>query len=203
MSDHPKSDTHPHPHAHPRPQLIVLVGPSGVGKDTVLKALATKMKNLWVSVSVTTRPPRPGEVDGVSYDFISNEEFDAMVNVNELLEWAEYAGARYGTPKAPIDLHIAQGKVVVLEIELEGARQVRANAPDARFVLLAPPSIDELKRRLATRGTESPAEQEARLAKALVELAASDEFEAVIVNDSVEQAADDLLAFALSSSNSK
>jgi guanylate kinase len=179
------------------------VGPSGVGKDTVLKALATKMKNLWVSVSVTTRPPRPGEVDGVSYDFISNEEFDAMVNVNELLEWAEYAGARYGTPKAPIDLHIAQGKVVVLEIELEGARQVRANAPDARFVLLAPPSIDELKRRLATRGTESPAEQEARLAKALVELAASDEFEAVIVNDSVEQAADDLLAFALSSSNSK
>jgi guanylate kinase len=183
---------------HARPQLVVLVGPSGVGKDTVLKELGTKIKNLWVSVSVTTRPPRPGEVDGVSYDFISDEEFDAMVSVNELLEWAEYAGARYGTPKAPIDLHIAQGNVVVLEIELAGARQVRANAPQARYVLLAPPSIDELRRRLANRGTESPQEQEARLEKALVELAASDEFDAVIVNDTVEQAAEDLLAFMTS-----
>jgi guanylate kinase len=137
-------------------------------------------------------------VDGVSYDFISDEEFDAMVSVNELLEWAEYAGARYGTPKAPIDLHIAQGKVVVLEIELAGARQVRPNAPQARYVLLAPPSIDELRRRLANRGTESPHEQEARLEKALVELAASDEFDAVIVNDTVEQAAEDLLTFIAS-----
>ena len=182
----------PRPHA----QLIVLVGPSGVGKGTVLRELATMMPNLWVSVSVTTRLPRDGETHGRDYEFISDQEFDALIAANELLEWAEYAGARYGTPKSPIDLHIADGKVVVLEIELAGARQVRAAAPQARFVLLAPPSIDELKRRLASRGTEDPSAQAERLAEGAKELAAEDEFDAVIVNTDVKQAAAELLSFA-------
>ncbi len=181
----------------PHPQLIVLVGPSGVGKGTVLGELAKMMPNLWVSVSVTTRPPRPDETNGVDYDFISDEEFDALIETNELLEWAEYAGARYGTPKAPIDLHIADGKVVVLEIELAGARQVKASAPWARFVLLTPPSVEELKHRLAKRATEDPTAQAARLNQGLIELAAQDEFDAVIVNEDVDQAAAELLSFAL------
>jgi guanylate kinase len=155
------------------------------------------MPNLWVSVSVTTRPPRPDETNGVDYDFISDEEFDALIDTNELLEWAEYAGSRYGTPKAPIDLHIADGKVVVLEIELAGARQVKASAPWARFVFLTPPSVEELKHRLAKRATEDPTAQAARLNQGLIELAAQDEFDAVIVNEHVNQAAAELLSFTL------
>lgn len=186
------------PHAQiPHAQLIVLVGPSGVGKGTILRQLNNLITNLWVSVSVTTRTPRPGETNGVDYEFISNEEFDALLATNELLEWAQYASARYATPKAPIDLHIADGKVVVLEIELAGARQVKAAAPQARFVLIAPPSVDELAKRLARRATEDPTAQAERLAQGVKELAAKDEFDAVIVNDDVDQAAAELLSFAL------
>jgi guanylate kinase len=150
--------------------------------------------DVWLSVSATTRPPRPGEVDGVHYVFVSDPEFDRMVTDGELLEWAVVHGAnRYGTPRSPVLERLAAGRPVLLEIDLQGARQVKSSMPDARFVFLAPPSWDELVRRLVGRGTEEAAERERRLASARVELAAEDEFDHTIVNDSVHRATDALV----------
>ena len=175
-------------------RLTVLAGPTAVGKGTVSADVRRRYPWVWLSVSATTRPPRPGEVDGVHYLFVSPERFDAMVADGQLLEWAVVHGVhRYGTPRGPVEEHLAAGVPVLLEIDLQGARQVRATMPDARFVFLAPPSWDELVRRLVGRGTESEEERERRLATATVELAAEPEFDHVVVNDDVTRATDELL----------
>ncbi len=170
--------------------LTVLAGPTAVGKGTVAAFIRENFADISLSVSATTRPPRPGEVEGVHYFFVSDDEFDRMIAAHELLEYATVHNAyRYGTPLAPIVRANEQGRLVLLEIDLAGARQVRASLPDARLIFLEPPSWDELVRRLVGRGTESAEEQERRLATARVELAARGEFDYVIVNDSVERAA--------------
>jgi guanylate kinase len=172
----------------------VLSGPSGVGKGTVVAEVRRRHPEVWVSVSVTTRRPRPGEVDGVDYHFVDGGEFDRLIAEDGLLEWAEYAGNRYGTPAAPVRARLAAGEPALLEIELQGARQVRARDGDAQLVFLAPPSWAALVDRLAGRGSEPPAVQERRLALAQAELDASGEFDVVIVNDDVSRAADELVS---------
>lgn len=175
-------------------RLTVLSGPSGVGKGTVVAALRRVVPQVWISVSCTTRAPRPGEVDGLQYYFVTRERFAAMVEAGELLEHAEFAGNCYGTPRQAVLDHLAAGIPTLLEIELEGARQVKRAMPDARFVFLAPPSLDVLVQRLSGRGTESADALVARLRRAEVELAAEEEFDDVVVNNDVEQAARELAA---------
>jgi guanylate kinase len=172
----------------------VLSGPSGVGKGTVIAAVRRRHPDVWLSVSVTTRPPRSGEVDGVHYHFVDDAEFARLVDAGELLEYARYAGASYGTPRRPVQERLAAGVPAVLEIELQGARQVKAAMPEAQLVFLAPPSFDELARRLTGRGTEDPERVRRRLDVARIEIAAEDEFDVVVVNDDVEAAADRLVA---------
>ena len=150
--------------------------------------------DVWQSVSVTTRKPRPGEQEGVQYHFVDDAEFDRMVAAGEFLEHASYAGNRYGTPRQPVIDHLAQGTPALLEIELQGARQVRAAMPEALLVFLAPPSWDELVRRLTGRATEDPEVVRRRLDAARIELAAEDEFDEVVINASVQEAATRLLA---------
>ncbi|GAB2463072.1 guanylate kinase [Jatrophihabitans fulvus] len=170
-------------------RLTVLSGPSGVGKGTVVAALRHLVPQVWVSVSATTRAPRPGEQHGVAYRFVDLSEFDRMIDEGELLEHAEFAGNCYGTPRQQVLDHLAEGVPTLLEIELEGARQVRATMPEARFVFLAPPSAQELAQRLSGRGTEDADAMRRRLERAEVEMAAADEFDHVVVNHDVEEAA--------------
>ncbi|WP_282004977.1 guanylate kinase [Propioniciclava sinopodophylli] len=166
------------------PGITVISGPAGVGKGTVVQQLKRAHPEVWVSVSATTRPPRPGEVDGVHYLFTSEAEFDDMVANDGLLEWAVVHGRhRYGTPAEPVRAMAAQGRPVILEIDLQGARQVRETLPEARFVFLSPPDWSTLVGRLEGRGTESPDQVARRLETARVELAASEEFDEVIIND--------------------
>ncbi|EJG15198.1 guanylate kinase [Actinomyces sp. ICM47] len=174
-------------------QLTVLAGPTAVGKGTVVAALLKRYPHLRVSVSATTRNPRPGELDGVHYYFVSPSEFDSMIERGEMLEWALVHGKnKYGTPRGPVDTALAAGEPVLLEIDLAGARQVRANRPDAQFIFLAPPSWEELERRLVGRGTEGPEERERRLATARVEVEAASEFDHVVINDDVDRAVSEL-----------
>lgn len=177
-------------------RLTVLSGPSGVGKGSVVRVLRARHPDVWLSVSVTTRAPRPGERDGVEYLFVDDAEFARMVAAGELLEHDAHMGASYGTPRRPVEQQLARGVPVLLEIDLQGARQVRAQVPDAQLVFLAPPSFDELARRLRGRGTEDPERVRRRLDLARIELAAEDEFDVVVVNDDVEAAADRLVALA-------
>ena len=173
----------------------MLAGPTAVGKGTVSADIRRRYPEVWLSVSATTRPPRPGEVEGVHYRFVTDEQFDEMVARAELLEWAVVHGRhRYGTPRSAVEEHLEVGAPALLEIDLQGARQVRRTMPGARFVFLAPPSWEELVRRLVGRGTEDDAERERRLRTALVELAAQEEFDHVVVNDDVHRAADELVA---------
>ncbi len=175
-------------------RLTVLSGPSGVGKGVVVAAVRERHPEVWLSVSVTTRAPRPGEVDGVHYHFLSQAEFDRMAADGDLLEHDAHMGASYGTPRRPVEEQLATGAPVLLEIDLNGARQVRAKVPEAQLVFLAPPTFDELARRLVGRGTEDPAKVRQRLDRARIEMAAEDEFDVVVVNDVVEEAADRLVA---------
>ena len=177
-----------------RHRLVVLAGPTAVGKGTVAAAVREAHPEVWISVSATTRKPRPGEVDGVHYHFVSDEEFDRMIAEGDLLEWAVvHKVARYGTPRTPVVEALAEGRPAMLEIDLQGARQVRENMPEALFVFLAPPSFEELERRLVGRGTETAEERERRLETARVELAAESEFDVTIVNHEVPAAAEELV----------
>lgn len=175
-------------------RLTVLAGPTAVGKGTVSADVRARYPEVWISVSVTTRAPRPGEIDGVHYHFIDEARFEQMIAEGELLEWAlVHSRCRYGTPRGPVLEALAQGRAALLEIDLQGARQVRASMPEARFVFLAPPSWEELERRLIGRGTEDEAERARRLETARVEMAAEAEFDLTIVNREVRQAANDLV----------
>ena len=172
----------------------MLAGPTAVGKGTVAAQVRAAHPEVWLSVSVTTRSPRPGEVDGVHYRFVDDDEFDALVASDALLEWAVvHATARYGTPRKPVEEALAAGRPALLEIDLQGARQVRQSMPEALFVFLAPPSWDELVRRLVGRGTESEEERSRRLQTAVEELAAEKEFDVTIVNREVSAAAEELV----------
>lgn len=176
-------------------RLTVLAGPSGVGKGTVVKQLLAAHPEVWLSVSVTTRKPRPGEVDGVHYWFVSEDRFRELADAGELLEYADFARHSYGTPRGPVEERLAAGVPVLLEIEVQGAKQVREVMPEALFVLLAPPSLAELRRRLEGRGTEDEASLNRRLAIAEAELAAADFFDQTIVNDDLGRAVGKLISF--------
>ena len=178
-----------------RSRLTVLAGPTAVGKGSVSADIRAHHPEVWISVSATTRAPRPDEQHGVHYWFVSEAEFDRMVEEDELLEWAVVHGAaRYGTPRAAVDEALDAGRLALLEIDLQGARQVHAAMPEAFMVFLAPPTWDELVRRLEGRGTEGADERERRLATARVELAAEPEFDVTIMNTEIHDAAEELVA---------
>lgn len=177
--------------------LIVMSGPGGVGKSTITRELRNDPR-FWISISATTRDPRPGEREGFDYFFYNDTKFDQMIAGSQFLEWAEFAGSRYGTPKEPIEHWLDLGKNVLLEIEIEGARQVRAVHPQAILVFIAPPSWEELKVRLTGRGTDSPDRQAARLALAQIEMAAASEFDHILVNHEVGPLIEELVSLATS-----
>jgi len=178
-------------------KLFVLSGPGGVGKSTITKALADH-PDFWVSVSATTRTPRIGERDGVDYFYISDEEFQRRIANNEFLEWAEFAGNKYGTPVSQVQAKLQKGLNVVLEIEIDGARQVRKSSPESKLIFIAPPSWEELVKRLEGRGTDSDERRAERLALAQEEMAAQDEFDLVVVNDQLERTVNQLVSLAAS-----
>lgn len=182
-------------------RLFVLAGPTAVGKGTVAAAMREQHPEIYLSVSATTRKPRPGEVDGVHYHFVSVDEFDRLVAEGQMLEWAVVHGVnRYGTPRGPVEEALAAGRPALLEIDLQGARQVRESMPEAVFVFLKPPSWEELVRRLVGRGTEDEEERERRLATAREELAAEPEFDVTIVNREVHAAVEELVTLMVDSS---
>ncbi|OZF43286.1 guanylate kinase [Rhodococcus sp. 14-1411-2a] len=186
-----------------RGRLVVLSGPSGVGKSSVVRLVRAALPELVFSVSVTTRAPRPGEVDGQDYHFVSADEFDRMIADDELLEWASIHGGlqRSGTPAAPVEAALEAGRPVLLELDLAGARAVRVSKPEAMLVFMAPPTWDDLVSRLVGRATEESAATERRLETARVELAAQDEFDTVVVNTDVDHSCEQLVSLLVGRSS--
>jgi guanylate kinase len=180
--------------ARGRGLLVVVAGPSGVGKGTVHTRVREALPDAVLSVSATTRPPRSHEIEGVDYRFVDRRGFEAMVSAGELLEWAEYAGQLYGTPRAAVDAAVADGRIVVLDIEVQGALQIRDQDPDALLVFLSPPSFEELERRLRARATEDETEVAHRLDVARWEVAQREAFDVVVVNDDLERAVEEVVA---------
>ena len=178
----------------PRGKLLILSGPSGVGKSTVLKALFAQRDNLYFSVSATTRAPRPGEEDGVHYHFLTMETFREWIDADEFLEYAEFVGNAYGTPKRYVDEALDQGKDVILDIEVQGAEQVCSKRPDTVTVFIAPPSWEELERRLTARGTDSAEKIQQRLMRAKEEVLKANKYNYFVINDTVDHAVDELNA---------
>ena len=175
-------------------RLTVIAGPTAVGKGTVVREILAKHPEILLSVSVTTRKPRPGEIDGVHYFFVDDAEFDQMIENGELLEYAVvHKSHRYGTPRGQVESALAANKQIILEIDIQGARQVRHSLPDANLIFLAPPSMEELERRLLERATENPEQMEIRMNTARAEMAAIGEFDHVVVNHQVAQAADEVV----------
>lgn len=174
--------------------LIVLSGPSGAGKNSLLNAVLPRVPDLRYSVSVTTRPPRKGEKEGVNYFFVDDKEFDELIQGNDLLEWAEFCEHRYGTPRQFVDECLANGETVITDLDIQGARQIKRNHSDGVFVFLLPPSLSELKKRLTLRGTEGDDAISQRLQTAAEELKAIVDYDYWIMNDSLEAAASDLEA---------
>lgn len=175
--------------------LFVISGPSGTGKGTIITRLVKEVPDAWVSVSATTRRPRPGEVEGVSYYFLSRDEFLALADEGGFLEWAEYSGNCYGTPLASVQREVAAGKQVILEIEVQGALQVKEKMPEAHLVFIEPPSLEELERRLRGRGTETDDVVRKRMDTALVELSRKMEYDIRLVNDDLDEAVAQLVAY--------
>lgn len=173
-------------------RVFVITGPSGVGKGTLIRLLLERVPELELSVSATTRRPRPGEVDGVAYHFISDEDFARRVESGDFVEWAQYSGRRYGTLRSELERRTGAGHPVVLEIEVQGARQVRDRLPSACLIFIDPPSPEALRTRLVGRGTDDPSEVERRLEVAEAELAAAEEFDHRVVNDDLDRAATEL-----------
>jgi len=169
-------------------RLIILTGPSGVGKGTLVRSLLQRHPQLYLSISATTRSPRAGEIDGEHYYFVSRSDFEKMIAEDQLLEWAEFAGNYYGTPRLPIEQQIAQGKSILLEIELEGARQIHQSFPSALRIFILPPSFAELEKRLRDRSSDADEAIARRLQRAQVEVNAADEFDLQIVNDDFDTA---------------
>jgi len=167
-------------------RIVVLTGPSGVGKGTLVRSLLQRHRELYLSVSATTREPRAGEVEGKNYYFVTRERFEEMVKKGELLEWAEYAGCYYGTPRLPVEQQVREGKCVVLEIELEGARNIKQIFPQALRIFILPPSLAELERRIRKRGQDADESISRRLERARAEIEAAGEFDLQIVNDDLE-----------------
>jgi guanylate kinase len=178
--------------AHQSGQVFVITGPSGVGKGTLIQALLDRIPGLELSVSATTRPPRPGERGGIAYHFLTPQQFDERIAAGDFLEYATYSGNRYGTLRSELDRRLSVGVPIVLEIEVQGARQVRHAMPGAVAVFIAPPSRDDLRARLVGRGTDTTEQVEARLQTADRELAARSEFAHVVVNDRLEDAVEEL-----------
>ena len=183
------------------PKVFVITGPSGVGKGTLIRGLLERMPGLELSVSATTRAPRPGEENGVDYHFLTSEQFDARVQAGDFVEHARYSGNRYGTLRSELERRLADGAGVVLEIEVQGARQVRGAMPEAVAVFIAPPSEGALRARLVGRGTDSPDQVDQRLRTAKRELEAQPEFAHVVVNDRLEQATDELVSIVRAAMN--
>ena len=183
------------------PRAVVITGPSGVGKGTLIRSLREQMPSLQLSISATTRLPRPGETQGVDYHFLSPEDFERRVAAGDFVEHADYAGARYGTLRSELETRMASGAPVVLEIEVQGARQVRETMPEAIQVFIAPPSVEALRARLVGRGTDAPEQVEKRLETAERELAAQDEFARVVVNDRLEDAVAELVSVVQASTS--
>ena len=176
-----------------RGRLIVVSGPSGAGKSTLIRASLEAVPELAYSVSATTRAPRPGEVDGRDYIFLSRQEFERWIQEGRFLEWAEYSGNLYGTPERKVEEYLDEGKSVILELELQGARQVQVKRPDAIMVFVRAPSLEETRRRLTGRATESEEALESRLATAVGEVAARDEFDHEVINENRERARKDMI----------
>jgi guanylate kinase len=172
---------------------VVLAGPSGVGKGAIVSRLLAARPDLRLSVSATTRDARPGEVDGRDYYFVDPDSFDKLIDSGGLLEWAEIFGNRYGTPREPVERALERGHSVITEVDVQGARQIRAARPDAFLLFIKPPGLEELDRRLRSRGTETDEQVRRRLAKASEELAAEPEFDATVVNDQLDHAAAEVI----------